>query len=194
MAEWREFRLWYATTPDPNTLFAFKKAYLSPILEKHGIEDFLMLDQREFILLRVEVENETAKQIKLFLEESIQPGSLFSRVTVETWSPIVDARNRILAARERAKVPAEVPEGGWMIKGKNSEGKWVVVPENLDNQIAAFSTFMARVVGRFTKAYLKEMPYRVEDRWLTSLFLHLILDSISIWQKEENESREFPYV
>ena len=38
------------------------------------------------------------------------------------------------------------------------------------------------------------MSYRVEDRWLTSLFLHLILDSISIWQKEEGESREFPYV
>ena len=80
-----------------------------------------------------------------------------------------------------------------MIQGKTPDGKWAAAPEDLDKQVVAFSTFMSKVVGKFTKAYLKEMPYRVEDRWLMSIFVHLILDSISIWQKEENESREFPY-
>ena len=81
-----------------------------------------------------------------------------------------------------------------MIKGKTPSGWWIPAPENLDKQVTAFSIFMSRVVGKFTKAYLKEMPYRVEDRWLISVFVHLILDSISTWKNEENEIREFPYV
>ena len=81
-----------------------------------------------------------------------------------------------------------------MIKGKAKDGTWIVASEKLDKQVTAFSSFMCRVVGKFTKAYLKEMPYRVEDRWLMSVFLHLILDSISVWQKDENECREYPYI
>jgi len=194
MAKWREFRLWYAAVPNPDDLFAFKRACLLPILEKHRVEDFLLLDEPKFVLLRVEGEDRILKRIRLLLKQSIQPGSLFSRLTVKTWSPIADAKRRILDARQRAKVPAEIPEGGWMIQGKSPDGTWVAAPENLDKQVAAFSAFISRVAGKFTKAYLGEMPYRVGDRWLMSVFLHLILDSISTWQQEENESREFPYI
>ena len=136
------------------------------------------------------VDNETLKTLK----ESIQREMFFSKLTVAAWYPTADARKRILSARQRAKVPAEIPRGGWMIKGKAQDGTWIAASENLDKQVTAFSSFMCRVVGDFTKAYLKEMPYRVEDRWLMSVFLHLILDSISVWQTEENEIREFPYI
>lgn len=201
MAEWHEFRLCWAIAPNPTDVFAFKKTHLLPMLERCGIEDFLMLDEPKFMLLRVDVDDESAKRIHSSLEEVIRSESLFSRVTVEVWSPIKDAKDRILAAknqakilRERGEIVGELPEGGWMIKGKAPDGKWAVAPEDLDKQITAFSAFMARVLGKFTKAYVKEMPYRVEDRWLMSLFIHLILDSVSTWQNEENESREFPYI
>lgn len=193
MAAWREFRLWYAASPSPHDLFAFKTAYLVPALEKHGVEDFLVLDEPRFVLLRLGADDELANDIRLSLEESIKSGALFAELTLETWSPEADARNRILSARQRAKLPAEIPEGGWVIKGKRSDGKWIADSEDLDKQVAAFSTFISRVLGRFTKAYLKEMPYRVEDRWLMSLFLHLMLNSISIDQPQESETREFPY-
>lgn len=193
MGEWREFRLWYATTPDPDALFRFKRTKLLPVVQKYGIVNFLVLDEPEFVLLRVEAEEQVEKLIESSLKDCVQSTQLFGRVTVESWSPIADARSRILAARQRVGVPAEIPDGGWMIKGKTADGKWVPAPEDLDKQVEAFSTFISRVVGKFTKAYIEEMPYRVEDRWLTSVFLHLILDSISTWQREENESREFPY-
>ena len=53
---------------------------------------------------------------------------------------------------------------------------------------------MTRVLGVFTERYLLEMPFRVEDRWLMSVFLHLMLDSISVWHLEEKEIREFPFI
>lgn len=194
MRRWREFRLWYAGTLNPDDLFAFKRTYLIPVLEKYGINDFLLLDEPKFLLLRVEVEDTLAKRIRSSLKDSMQSGALFSRLTVAGWSPIADARKRILDARQRAKVPAQIPKGGWMIKGKAQDGTWIAAPENLDKQVTAFSSFMCRAVGKFTKVYLKEMPYRVEDRWLMSVFLHLVLNSISVWQTQENEIREFPYL
>ena len=194
MQRWREFRFWYAGTLNPNDLFSFKRTYLIPVLEKFSIDDFLLLDEPKFILLRVEAEDALAKRIRSSLRDCIKSGTIFSKLTVAAWSPTADARKRILSARQRAKVPAEIPRGGWMIKGKAQDGTWIAAPENLDKQVTAFSSFMCRVAGKFTKAYLKEMPYRVENRWLMSLFLHLILDSISVWPTEENEIREFPYV
>ncbi len=194
MRRWREFRLWYAGTLDPNALFAFKRTCLISLLEKFSIDNFLLLDEPKFLLLRVEVEDALAKQISSLLRGCITSKTLFSKLTVAEWSPTADARKRILDARQRAKVPTRIPRGGWMIKGKAQDGTWIAAPENLDKQVTAFSSFMCRVTGNFTKAYLKEMPYRVEDRWLMSLFLHLILNSVSVWQTEENEIREFPYV
>jgi len=194
MAEWHEFGLWYAINPNPSDIFAFKKTHLLQMLERYGVEDFIMLDEPEFVVLRIDVNGESAKRIFADLEETIQMEPLFSRVTMGSWSPITDARNRILAARERAKIPAEIPSAGWMIKGKTPNGKWEAAPENLDKQVEAFSVFMSKVLSKFANAYIKEMPYRVEDRWLMSVFLHLTLDSISTWQPEENEIREFPYL
>lgn len=193
MAEWHEFRLWWGINRSQDDVFAFKQKHVLPVLKKYSIEDFLMLDECEFMLLRIDINGKSAKQIYSDLEKTIRPEPLFSKLTVESWSPTEDAKNRILTARERAKIPADIPEGGWMIKGKNPDGKWVAMPEDLDKQVAAFSIFMSKVVGKFTKAYLKEMPYRVEDRWLMSVFIHLLLDSISTWKLEEKEIREFPY-
>jgi|GEM_PF-5334599 len=192
MAEWHEFRLWWGINPNQDDVFAFKQKHVLPILEEYGVEDFLMLDEPKFVLLRIDVNSKSAKQIYSDIEKAIQSEPLFSKVTVESWSPTEDARNRILTAKEKMKILADIP-GGWMIKGKDSDGKWVAMPEDLDKQVAAFSIFMSKVAGKFTKAYLKEMPYRVEDRWLMSVFIHLLLDSISTWKPEEKEIREFCY-
>lgn len=194
MAMWYEFRLWYGANKNPDMLFTFKRTLLLQILEMYALENFLVLDEPDFVLLRVVVDDKSAEQIRSSLEESIHSSTLFSIVSVETWSPIVDAKQRILSAREKANLPAEIPPGGWMIKSNAISGNLIPVKEDLDKQITAFSTFMTRVVGKFTKAYLKEMPYRVEDRWLMSVFLHLILDSISTWQHEEKQIRQFPYL
>ena len=193
MNEWHELRLWYGTPKNQNHLFEYKRTHMLSVLATHHIANFLVLDETDFVVLRIEANKSIVEVVKLSLEGSIS--TLFSRITVEDWSPTKDARDRILSAKGKLPaLPSANPDDGWAVHGKNQDGQWVITPENLDRQVSAFSTFMARVLGQFTGYYLREMPYRVEDRWLMSLFVHLMLNSISTWRSEEQDIREFRYI
>lgn len=120
---------------------------------------------------------------------------MFTRITKETWSPALDAENRIIAAKQRLSGDDYIfGKVGWKIVGKDENDQWLITNEDLDKQVDAFSIFMTEVLGAFAKRYIEKMPYMVEDRWMLSVFEHLMLDSISVWQAAENEVREFPYV
>lgn len=193
MANWRELRFWYTDSPRQLDLYWFKRDTLLPVLRNYDIQGFLILDEPEFMLLRVQTSDQTSDTIKVHLEEDLPP--YFSRMTVTTWSPTDDARNRILSAK-RKLLGSLLPDddSGWKVQGMNANGSWAVSPQDIDKQVEAFATFMTKVLGVFTKRYLLEMPYRVEDRWLISVFLHLMLDSLSVWQREEKEIRQFPVI
>ena len=64
--------------------------------------------------------------------------------------------------------------------------------EDLDSKVEVFAKFMAKVLGKFTREFLEEIPEYVDDRWLMLLFMHLLLNSISIWH--EHEVRMFLFV
>lgn len=192
--EWCEFRLWYGEKVDIAKLYNLRKLLL-PILDEHKIEDFLVLNEPKFVLFRVEIEEETKKDIEKSLKELVeQSEGTFSRITIEKWIPEQDARDRILGAAQRLGLRLE--EGkGWMIAGREPLNRnWVPTEDNLDLKIKEFAVFMTKVVGKFTRAYVKEMPRIIKDRWLLSVLLHLILNSISVDKIQERESREFPYV
>ena len=192
--EWCEFRLWYGEKVDIEKLYNLRKLLL-PILDEHKIENFLVLNEPKFVLFRVEVEEETRKKILKSLEELVkQSKGAFSRITIEKWVPEQDARDRILGAAQRLGLKLE--EGkGWMIAGREPLNRnWVPTKDNLDLKIKEFAVFMTKVVSKFTRAYVEEMPRIVKDRWLLSVLLHLLLNSISLDQVQERETREFPYV
>ena len=175
--------------------YRFKKGLL-PILDKYNIDDFLILDEGRFFLLRVELDNETAKDLKKDLDDVVNESSDFDNVTVESWSPENDAKRRILGARERAKqmgISFEgISEGGWKIETRRG-GRWIAKSDDLNLKTEKFARFMTKVVGKFTRAYLEETPERVDDRWLLSVFIHLLLHSISE-QQFEKETRAFPWI
>ena len=189
MNNWCELRFWYANLLQPLVLYEFKRDALLPILQEYGIHGFLVLDEPKFMLLRIETDAQTSDAIKARFEQ-ILPAH-FSKVTVDSWSPTDDARNRILSAKRLLDSPLPDDDSGWKVNGKNADGKWIVSSQDIDGQVEAFARFMTRVLGVFTERYLLEMPFRVEDRWLMSVFLHLMLDSISVWDLEEEEIREF---
>ena len=192
--EWYEFRLWYGEKVDIEKLYNLRKLLL-PILDQHKIENFLVLNEPEFVLFRVQVEEDTKKEMSKTLEKLVeQSEGAFSRITIEGWVPEQDARNRILGAAQRLGLRLE--EGkGWMIAGREPLNRnWVPAEDNLDLKIKEFTAFMTKVVGKFTRAYVKGMPRIVKDRWLLSVLLHLLLNSISVGQVQERETREFPYV
>ena len=194
MLEWHEFRLWYGEKLSRQRLYDLRRDLLL-ILDKHGIDDFLVLNEPKYVLLRVEVEEEIGKGIEKSLKDLVeQSKDEFSRITTEKWVPEKDARDRIGAAAQRLGLKLE--EGkGWMIAGREPLNRmWVPALDDLELKVREFSIFMTKVVGRFTRAYVEQMPRKTDDRWLLSVLLHLLLNSISMDQLEENEAREFPYV
>lgn len=201
--KWHELRLWYSERflsrrhQTWRVLYDFKRSSLLPILEQHEIHDFLLLDEPDFVLLRVEVGDEKISKIKQAIQSSIEQSPDFAQVTVVDWSPEADAKTRILGARERAEGMGisflGIPPGGWKITGIDT-GRWIAAPDDLERKVGEFARFMSRVVGQFTKAYLREIPQGIDDRWMLSVFIHLLLDSVSVWQQMEKETRNFPFI
>jgi hypothetical protein len=192
VAGWREIRLWYKDKGHLSilNLFEFKRGRVLDVLELHHVDRFLMLAEGDFLLVRVFVDETILMGIVASFEETLAP--LFDRVTVEAWSPTEDARRRILKVRKE-HLSSQLPEGdtGFAIR-KGTDNTWAVDVADLDSMVDAFATFMTAVAGQFTRIYLREMPARVEDRWLMSVLLHLLLNSVSFDLGHEDEIREFP--
>lgn len=197
MTRWREFRLWYGATRSLERVYEFKRDTLLPLLEGSGVGYAFILDESDFVLARMDID-EPEKRIQSELGPILSKDQPFSRVTVENWSPEEDARNRIQSALARLRasgwVPTEAFGPGWGVTGRDARGTWQIVGEDIEEKTSDFARFMSQVAGDFTRSYLRAMPRRITDRWLKSLFIHLLLDSISTPQNEEEEIRSFPYI
>jgi hypothetical protein len=176
-----------------DTLYETRRQFLS-ILEKKNITDFLILNEPKFVLLRVEVNDPVRAEIeKLLIELVTQSQGSFARVTIENWNPEEDARSRILGAARQLGL--QLQDGrGWKIAGREPLNRmWVPTEDDLDTKIREFTIFMTKVVGQFTRHYVNQMPRRINDRWLFSVMTHLLMNSISLHNIEEEEIRAFPY-
>ena len=199
-------------------LYRLKREVFLPVLDKYSVDEFIVLDEiplredkENFILLRINVTKDKAelilKEIMEYLKSSPKYNKYFDftkKFKVEKWSPEDDARNRILSAAKR--IGLQLPPGkGWKAVGMGGcrielelwphfklEPQWKYAYEDLDLKVEVFAKFMTKVLSRFTREFLREIPEYIEDRWLMSLFIHLLLNSISIWH--EPEVRMFPYV
>jgi hypothetical protein len=65
--------------------YGFKRELL-PILDEHNAEDFLILDEDRFFLLRVELYPEAADALRGDVDRLVDESSDFDKVTVESWS------------------------------------------------------------------------------------------------------------
>jgi hypothetical protein len=169
---------------------------LLTIVEKKKIADFLILNESKFVLLRAQADEQGKAEIeKLLIDLVAQSQGKFARVAVENWSPEDDARDRILSAARQLGIQLQNGKA-WRIAGREPLNRlWVpAADEQLDTKTKEFAIFMTKVLGQFTKAYLNQMPRRTDDRWLLSVMIHLVMNSISVNNYEEDEIRSFPYV
>jgi len=195
--EWYEFQLIYGKKIEAKKLYDLRKFLLS-ILDEHKIDDFLVLNEPRYVVFRVEVDEKTKGSLHGKLKGLVkQSEDAFADVKIDKWNPEDDAKGRILKVAKDLSLHARgIPEGkGWMIAGREPLNHlWVPVEDDLELKIKEFSTFMTKVVGKFTRAYIENMPRKIHDRWLFSVLLHLLLNSISIDQIQEKETRDFPYL
>jgi hypothetical protein len=206
--DWVEYQLRWAigAAYSASAVFRFKKERLLPALDALKVPYWLTLDEPDWLLVRIQVSSDERKlELQREIESSIQGSPLFSHVTVDAWSPTADAENRIKSTLGRLSQSASLPAGfkgpGWKIEGRvggpRQAGGWLIGEQPMDEKVAEFAIFMTKVAGEFTAAFLRSMPNRVEDRWLKSVFVHLLLNSISTPMAknglgEEREVRDFP--
>ncbi len=190
---WNEFRLWYGDNISKEALYEFRKKIMSR-LDELKVDNFLILNEPKFVLLRVQ-SNMKNDEIEKNLSETIKKSDgAFSKVDVIEWDPKADARGRILGAAQRLGIELKEKQG-WKVVGREPLNQhWELTEDDLDKKVEEFSTFMTRVAGKFTKAYIEKMPRPVDDRWLLSVMLHLLLNSIALDSNQEKEAREFTYV
>jgi hypothetical protein len=205
---WVEYQLrWVAGLRyDPDAVFLFKKEVLLPALDACHIDYSFILDEPEWVLVRVQVEDDQRKaEILGKLLTAIQGSPLFSTITVDVWSPEKDARDRITGALQRLGHSVALPPGfkgpGWRVYGQAGTqaqpGSLAIAEQPIEEKVEEFVAFITHVAGRFTEEYLRAMPRRIDDRWLKSVFVHLLLNSISTpmtpdGKGEEGETRGFP--
>jgi len=157
-------------------LYGFKRDVLLAILERHKIRDFLLLDEPECVLLRINVQQEKILDIKSEIQNSVQQSQYSSyikeAVDVVDWSPEGDARDRILSARKRAEQIgisfSGIPEGDWKIDGSKGiifakdldrltvAENWSAARDDIERKTKEFAGFMTKVVGQFTRPTSKK--------------------------------------
>jgi len=173
---WFEIRICYSdefkARPNWRHTYQLKRGCLLPILDECELQNFLILDEPEFVLFRIEVEEEIIEGIEGEVYSFVENNPNFSTLNVGDWSPEADARARILSAKQRTAEGGVfffegIPDAGWKILGRGSINEyWVSGPDDLERKVEEFSKFMANVVGPFTKAYISEVPDGVDDPWM----------------------------
>lgn len=201
---WFEIQICYSNQfkagPDWRSTYQLKRECLLPVLDEYEIRNFLTLDEPDFVLFRIDVTEESIEAIRQAIQTYVEGNPNFSTINILNWSPREDARARILSAKQRAAgggvfFPSGVPEQGWKILGRGGiNPNWVGGPDDLERKVSEFSDFMEKVVGPFTKAYMREIPQGIDDPWMLSVFIHLLMDSVSIWQNNEKMARDFPFI
>lgn len=188
---WHEFRLIFSDAVSrrnwPTENYEFVKARLIPLIRTAGIQNFQILNyynpskQEDFIRFRVEANPELLKLVEDEIRKYKRSG-LIKDYEREIYSPQHDAENRLESVRQNLERQLGRPlSRDWKIVSFK-DNKWAVDTSDSDeygNKLAAFETFLTRILGRWTRLFVEEMKIRPDDRWLISLLVHLLLNSLT---------------
>lgn len=200
---WSEYQL-ILTSAVRGTDF-LDKAYdlirneLMKIVDEAGIEKFLLLnyfgENKEYMIrYRVHATAEQRQVVEAQLDRLRTVGKI-ERWTVEDWDPRIDAANRIQHAQaEINKVPnARLPDSWRIVKYANGELRYLAKDQG--DKVKEFEDMLTSIVGQFTKALVTHSERRPDCAWLTSVMMHLMLNSVTVvTNTEEQYARSLPIV
>lgn len=188
---WCEFRLIFSNADSVRNWhmenYEFIKAYLIPLIRRTAVENFQILNYynpskgEDLIRFRVEAEDKLLKQIRNEINKLKEAG-LLRDFESEDYSPQRDAERRLESVRQNLERRLGKPlNKDWKIAGVK-DNEWVIDTfevEAYSKKCAAFEAFLARVLGKWTRVFIEEMDTKPEDRWLVSLFIHLLINSLA---------------
>jgi hypothetical protein len=188
---WYEFKLFFSdasqTRDWPRENCDFIRSHIVPTIMKVGITNFQMLNYfnptqgEDFIRFRVEV----APAILMKVEDEIGRLKQKGRIrdySKESYDPRLDAERRIESVRQKLEALWGKPVSrNWKVVNL-TDGTLIVDESDATayaKKVEAFEAFLCRIVGKWTKLFVEEIDSKPDDRWLVSLFVHLMMNSIA---------------
>ena len=152
----------------------------------------------DFIRFRVEASPMTIKKVDSEIKKLEQEGLIRSFMK-ESYNPRQDAERRLESVRQRLEAMWGKPVSkNWKIIGLR-DNKLAVDESDTTayaKKLEAFEAFLNRVLGKWTKLFVEEIHIKPEDKWLVSLFIHLMINSLAYSSpnigSEEDAIRKIP--
>lgn len=205
---WYEFKLFFSDASQTRDWtrenYDFIRSNILPIIMKVGIVNFQMLNYFNSTkgedLIRFRVEASPAILIKV--EDEIGRMKQEGRIrdySKESYDPRRDAERRIESVRRKLETSlGKAVSENWKIVGLR-DGKLIVDESDATayaKKVEAFEAFLCRILGKWTKLFVEEIDSKPDDKWLASLFVHLMMNSIAYsgpdYPSEEDAIRKTP--
>jgi hypothetical protein len=205
---WYEFRLYFSDASKSRNWtqenYDFIKKHILPTVAKTDIPNFHILNYfdsskgYDFIRFRVEASTEMIEKVNSEIDGLKQEG-LVQSYAKESFNPRQNAEIRIESVRKKLETMLKRPlSKNWKIVG--IKDNMLVIDESdtseYTKKVDAFEVFLNRVLGRWTKLFVDEMDVKTEDKWLFSLFIHLMINSLAYSSPnigtEEDTMRKIP--
>jgi len=135
----------------------------------------------DVILFRVKVNEAQLNIVKDFLEGLVYRSLLVRYYHPSNWTPSGDAESRIdgLSKKVRGFNP-----NTHRIEAFTSRGLGCAPDSNIDERKEQLSA-LYESLGECTKAIYTRLPSKPKDKWIMSLFIHLLLNSLDFSGPDE---------
>jgi hypothetical protein len=205
---WYEFSLYFSDASKSRNWtqenYDFIKKHVLPTVVKIDIPNFHILNyfdsSKGYDCIRFRVEASTAIIEKVDFEiDRLKQEGLVQSYTKESFNPRQNAEIRIESARKKLEGMLGRPlSNNWKIVGFRDNN--MVIDESdtseYTKKVDAFEAFLNRVLGKWTKLFVEEMDVKPKDKWLFSLFIHLMINSLAYSSpnidSEEHTMRKIP--
>jgi len=188
---WYEFKLFFSdasqTRDWPRENYDFIRSHIVPTIMEVGIANFQMLNYfnptqgEDFIRFRVEVSPAILMKVEDEIGRLKQKGRIRD-YSKESYDPRLDAERRIESVRQKLEALLGKPVSrNWKVVNL-TDGTPIVDESDATayvKKVEAFEAFLGRIVGKWTKLFVEEIDSKPDDKWLVSLFVHLMMNSIA---------------
>ena len=200
---WQEFKLIITEPPANSEHFKLIKDNLIPFVDKHSLSFWITNyrdSTRDCILFRVKGNEKQFKKVESFLDE-LKRINLIVRYDPPTpWSPRKDAEGRIAGLSTRVPriypvIPSFDPIN-FRIDYDFSNNRVIPVADSNLVERQEQLTALFESLGECSKAIYSHLKSKPNDKWIMSLFLHLIMNSMDYSgpdpPREESAIRKIP--
>ncbi len=172
MADWTEFKLTITDPPAASNHYDVIKSNLIPFITEKALT-FWVTNYRnpeeDFIILRIKCHIEKSGFVQEFLNTLVDKKVIVNWSSCD-WNPANDARNRITNLSRIFDV-----ENGMIVA---FDGRFLISESrNFEDRVKQL-TALFETLGDCTKAIYTALDSKPTDLWITSLFLHLLLNSM----------------